>query len=190
MRKLIVLLFISFGFSQLNSPKNGVGLNVGDAGAGIFYHRHLKSFENIKLGAIVRWTDIRPAREIPFYDYYTGTYQNTNTVSLAMFPLFGTFNFYPFEGKIANNFSPYLALKAGPIVILDADEEIDSFTNRWTKAKGSITYGSNIGVGIEFRQPGKINYSIEFTYDFVPLSSTTDGYNNLNGTVLTFSIHR
>jgi hypothetical protein len=190
MKKLIFILFISFGFCQLSSTERGVGLNIGDTGAGIFYHHHIKNFESFKLGSVIRWTDIRPSGEIPYYNYYTGTYETTNTVSLAMFPVFGTLNYYPFEGKIANNFSPYLALKVGPVIILDADEGINSFLDRWTNAKGSITYGSNIGVGIEFRQPGKIHYSIEFTYDFVPLNKSIDGYDNLNGTVLTLSIHR
>ena len=190
MKKLLFILFISLGFSQINSAKQGFGLNVGDVGAGIFYHRHLKSFENVKLGASIRWADIRPAREIPIYNYYTNQYENRNTVSLAMFPLFGTFNYYPFEDKIANNFSPYLALKAGPVLVLDADEAINSFVKRWTKAAASVTYGGIFGVGVEFRQPGKVHYAIELSYDLIPLSNTIDGYSNLNGTVLSFSIHR
>jgi len=190
MKKLIVLLIISVGFSQINSPKNGMGLNIGDRGAGIFYHRHFKSFSKAKIGATIRWTDIRPSKEIPRYNYYTGTYENKNTVSLAIFPLFGTFNYYPFEGQIANNFSPFISLKAGPILVLDADEEVEKFIKRWSNPQGSLAYGGNIGVGIEFRQPGKYYYSIEFSYDLIQLSKTIDYYNDLNGTVLSFSIHR
>lgn len=190
MKKLIIILFISIGFSQINSTKFGVGLNIGNVGSGIFYHQHIKGFEKVKLGARLSWTDVRPAREIPVYNYYTGQYENENTVSLIMFPLFGTFNYYPFEGKIANNFSPYLSIKGGPVLVLDGDESIESFAKRWSKASGSLAYGGNIGVGIEFRQSGSVHYLVELTYDMIPLKNTIDGYGNLNGTVLSLSIHR
>lgn len=189
-RLALLVIIISLGYSQVNSTKHGVGLNVGDRGAGIFYHRNIKSFEYIKLGATIRWMDIRPSEEIPTYNYYTGQYENTNTVSLAIFPLFGTLNFYPFEGKIENNFSPYITAKLGPILVLDADETVKSFSKRWSNANSSFTYGGNIAVGIEFRQPGKIHYAIEFGYDLIPLNETIYNYSNLNGTVLSFAIHR
>ena len=189
-RLAFIIIVISLGYGQVNSTKHGVGLNVADRGAGIFYHRHIKSYENIKLGATIRWLDIRPSKEIPSYDPYRGRYINPNTVSLAIFPLFGTINYYPFEGKIANNFSPYISAKLGPILILDADANIKSFFERWFNADSKFTYGGNIGIGVEFRQPGKVHYSVEFSYDIIPLSSAIGNYNDLNGTVLSFSIHR
>ena len=189
-RLVFIIIVISLGYGQINSTKHGVGLNIGDRGAGIFYHRHIKSYENIKLGVTIRWLDIRPPEEIPSYNYYTGRYENINTVSLAIFPLFGTINYYPFEGKIANNFSPYISIKLGPVLVLDAEANIKSFTNRWFNADSKFAYGGNIGVGLEFRQPGKVHYSVEFSYDLIPLNSTIDNYDNLNGTVLSFSIHR
>ena len=189
-RILLLIILISLGYGQMSSTKHGIGVNIGDRGAGMFYHRHIKSYENIKLGTIIRWLDIRPAEEIPTYNYYTGQYQNTNTVSLAIFPLFGTINYYPFEGKIANNFSPYISAKLGPVLVIDADEAIKSFSKRWYNASSKFTFGGNIAVGIEFRQPGKIHYSVEFSYDLIPLSDSIGNYNNLNGTVLSFSIHR
>ena len=191
MKKLALLvIIISLGYSQVNSTKWGVGLNVGDRGAGIFYQQNIKSFEYSKLGEIIRWMDIRPSEEIPSYNYYTGRYENTNTVSLAIFPLYGTFNFYPFEGKIENNFSPYISAKLGPVLVLDADETVKSFSKRWFNANSSLAYGGNISLGIEFRQPGKIHYAIEFGYELIQLKSSIKNYDNLNGTVLSFSIHR
>lgn len=191
MKKLaFIIIIISLGYGQVNSTKHGVGLNIGERGAGIFYHRHIKSYANIKLGATIRWLDIRPPEEIPSYNYYTGRYENTNIVSLAIFPLFGTINYYPFEGKIANNFSPFVSIKLGPILILDADVNIESFSERWSNADSKFTYGGNIGVGVEFRQPGKVHYSVEFSFDLIPLSSTIGDYNNINGIVLSISIHR
>ena len=42
MKKLtFIIIVISIGFSQIKSPKQGGGLNVGDRGAGIFYHRNI-----------------------------------------------------------------------------------------------------------------------------------------------------
>jgi len=191
MKKLIfIIVLIALGFGQISSTKHGVGLNVGDRGAGIFYHRHIKSYDNIKLGATIRWLDVRPPEEIPSYNYYTGQYENKNTISLAIFPLFGVLNYYPFEGKIANNFSPYISTKLGPVLVLNADANVKSFFERWFNANSKFTYGGNIAVGVEFRQPGKVHYSVEFSYDLIPLSSPISNYNDLNGTVLSFSIHR
>ncbi len=189
-RLAFIIIVISLGYGQVNSTKHGVGLNVGNRGSGIFYHRHIKSYEIIKIGATIRWLDIRPPEEIPSYNYYTGRYENLNIVSLALFPLFGTIDYYPFEGKIANNFSPYISVKLGPILILNADASIKSFFERWFNADSEFTYGGNIGIGVEFRQPGKIHYSVEFSYDLIPLNSTISKYNNLNGIVLSISIHR
>ena len=189
-RIAFIIIVITLGYGQISSAKQGVGLNIGDRGAGIFYHRNIKSYNVFKLGATIRWLDIRPPEEIPAYNYYTGRYENKNKISLAIFPLFGTINFYPFEGKIANNFSPYISAKFGPVLILDADANIKSFSERWFNADSKFTYGGNIGIGVEFRQPGKYHYSVEFSYDLIPLSSAIDNYSNLNGTVLSFSIHR
>ena len=185
-----IIIVISLGYGQISSARHGGGLNVGDRGAGIFYHLNIKSYDNFKLGATIRWFDIRPPKEIPSYNYYTGRYENKNTISLTIFPLFGTINFYPFEGKIENNFSPYISAKLGPILVLDADANNRSFTDRWFNAKSIFTFGGNIAVGIEFRQPGKVHYSVEFSYDLIALSSSIGNYNNFNGTVLSFSLHR
>ncbi len=191
MKKLaFIIIVISLGYGQVISTKHGVGLNIGERGAGIFYHRHIKSYDNIKLGATIRWLDIRPPEEIPSYNIFTSQVENKNIVSLVIFPLFGTINYYPFEGKIANNFSPFVSIKLGPILIFDADVNIESFSERWSNADSKFTYGGNIGVGVEFRQPGKVHYSIEFSYDLIPLNSTISKYNNLDGIVLSISIHR
>ncbi len=189
-RLAIIIIIASLGYGQINSAKHGGGLNIGDRGAGIFYHQNIKSYNSIKIGATIRWFDIRPPEEIPTYNYYTGQYENKNTISLAIFPLFGTINYYPFEGKIENNFSPYISAKLGPILVLDADANIKSFSERWFNADSKFTYGGNIGIGIEFRQPGKFHYSVEFSFDLIPLNNAIANYNNLNGTVLSFSIHR
>ena len=122
-RLVFIIIIISLGYGQISSTKHGIGLNIGDRGAGIFYHRSFKSYENIKLGTTIRWLDIRPPEEIPIWNYNRQRYDIKNTVSLAMFPLFGTINYYPFEGKIANNFSPYISTKLGPVLVLDADED-------------------------------------------------------------------
>ena len=189
-RLAFIIIVITLGYGQISSAKQGVGLNIGDRGSGIFYHRNIKNYNVFKLGATIRWLDVRPPEEIPTYNYYTGRYENKNTVSLAIFPLFGTINFYPFEGKIANNFSPYITAKLGPVLVLDADATVNSFSDRWFNADSKFTYGGNVGIGVEFRQPGKFHYSVEFTYDLIPLSSAISSYSNLNGTVLSFSIHR
>ena len=191
MKKIILIItLISTVYPQLGGAKNGAGLTIGDRGVGLSYHHNFKNFDYIKLGTVLRWFDIRPPEEIPSYNYYTGRYENRNTISLAAFPIFGNISYYPFEGKIANNFSPFISVKLGPVLVLDADEEVKAFFKRWSKANSRFTYGGNIAIGVEFRQPGKYYYSIELSYDLIPLNNTIDTYTNLDGTVLSLSLHR
>jgi len=187
---LLVILLATIGYGQISKTSHGGGLNIGEQGAGIFYHGSIKHYKNFNIGADLRWYDVRPTADSPLYDPYTGRFLTRNSVSLVLFPLFGTLNYYPFEGKIANNFSPFICTKIGPVLVLDGDEETEKFLERWSSPKSSFSYGGNVGIGVEFRNPGRINYNIELSYDYLPLGKTIDTYDSVNGIILSFSIHR
>lgn len=192
MKKILLYLiaFLTIITAQTFSTHSAVGITIGDRGTGLTIQKPIKYSNNFKFGAELRWFDAKLAEEIPFYNPYSGRYEKRDKISLILFPLFGSISYFPFEGKIANNFSPFISLKAGPVLTLDGDEFIESFSERWRNATPHWNIGGNIGIGVEFRQPGKIYYLISLSYDLLPMDGTIDSRSNYNGTVLSFSISR
>ena len=162
MKKILLysIAFLTIASSQTFSTRGALGITIGDRGTGLTYQKPIKYTNNLKLGIELRWFDAKLAEEIPFYNPYTGRYEKRDKISLALFPLFGSMSYFPFEGKIANNFSPFISVKGGPVLTLDGDEFIESFTERWRNATAHWNIGGNVGIGVEFRQPGKIYYII------------------------------
>jgi hypothetical protein len=188
---LISLIIITLsGYSYAIDNKFSIGLNIGTQGSGVNFNYNNKLANNFAYGATIRFFDIRATDELLVYDYYTGTYRAKNQVSLIMFPVFGTGSYYPFEGKIANNFSPFLRLSGGPIIVLDGDENIDSFAKRWKQAKSHIAYGGNIEFGVEFRMPGRVSFVAGIGFDYFPMPEEIDFHDDYSGMIIQFSIIR
>ncbi|HIB79284.1 MAG TPA: hypothetical protein EYO54_03555 [Candidatus Marinimicrobia bacterium] len=104
--------------------------------------------------------------------------------ALFMVPLFGTVRWLPFEGKIANNFSPFVEMKLGPILAVDGDEDTRKFSNRWGKAGTIMTYGIQVAFGVAFLQMGGSTISPSIGYEYLPMGKEVDGRTNYNGTVV------
>ena len=133
MRQIIIItLFITYLFGQEFSSfsYSGFGLDVGESGSGLSYNRTW--FKNKKLYFIgeIRVFDAKHPDEIIMQDYYTGRAYKFNNINLLLLPLFSGLKYYPFVGKIANNFSPFINIKFGPIFILDGAEN-GSFKQKW-----------------------------------------------------------
>ena len=98
------------------------------------------------------------------------------------------------EGKIANNFSPFVQAKLGPILAIDGNEEHRSFKNRWRKAPTIVTYGGQLVMGASFRQMSGSAISASIGYEFLPMGQTVDDKNNYDGMAInitwTFGLKR
>ena len=185
-----IIIIIASGYTYGIDNKYSIGLDIGTQGSGVNFNYNNKLTDNIGYGATIRFFDIRATDELLVYDYYTGTYRSKNQVSLIMFPVFGYGSYYPFEGKIANNFSPFVRLSGGPIIVLDGDENIDSFSKRWKQAKSYAAIGGNIEFGVEFRMPGKVSFVAGMGFDYFPMPEKLDGKDDYSGVILQFSIIR
>ena len=106
-----------------------------------------------------------------------------------MIPVFGTVKWLPFEGKIANNFSPFVALKLGPVLAVDGKEEFQKWSKRWGKASTITTYGGQIVFGILFLQRGGSSISPSIGYEFLPMGSEVDGRNNYSGAAINITFN-
>jgi len=89
-----------------------------------------------------------------------------------------------FEGKIANNFSPFMEMKLGPILAVDGIEDTRKFSNRWGKAGTIMTYGIQVAFGVAFLQMGGSTISPSIGYEYLPMGKEVDGRTNYNGTVV------
>ena len=118
-------IFFSFLFpvlllGQFDQAFNGFGLDIGSSGSGMFITRQLTHTSEIySLNGELRFYDIKADDETIVYDYYTGQYQSVGGKSLFMMPLLIGANYYPFTGKIENNFSPFITARAGAVLTVD-----------------------------------------------------------------------
>ena len=165
MRIFIIGLFILYSFSS-GKPTNlsSVGIAAGSHGWGISYKRILKSQSSSELNFEIRFYDVKGSDEFVFYNYPGGT-ETINENSLVLIPVFGGWKYYPFVGKIENNFSPFLTLKAGPLFIFDGNEDISLFFLGKTEGEEKVYYtdrDSRIGFGLResFRDLTIVSYSI------------------------------
>ena len=108
-------LLVSLSMGKTANPTS-FGINTGTQGWGMSVHRAWR-ISSIYEGVFeIRFYDVKGTDEFPISTYY-GT-KTINEKSLVISPVFAGFRYYPFEGKIENNFSPFVTLKAGPLFIL------------------------------------------------------------------------
>ena len=189
MRILFSLTFCSILFADFNQIYNGFGLDIGTSGSGIFVTRQaIHHSENYSLNAELRFYDIKASDETIVYNYYSGQYQTVGGKSLVMLPfLLGT-NYYLFNGKIENNFSPFLTLRMGGVLVLDGDEE-GSFKQRWSDPKIQLTPGGFIGAGMDFKMVGQTSVSVMIGLEILPYKEF-DGSDNFTGRLIHISFNR
>ena len=188
-------IFFSFLFpvllrGQFDRAFNGFGLDIGSSGSGIFITRQLThSSEIYSLNGELRFYDIKADDETIVYDYYTGQYQAVGGKSLFMLPLLIGANYYPFTGKIENNFSPFITARAGAVLTVDG-KEFGTFSERWKNPDTQISPGGFIGIGIDLKMVGQSSVSTMVGLELLPLNEQADGQNNYSGFLIHLSFNR
>jgi hypothetical protein len=181
---IIALIFFSIVFGQKVSDSKGFGFDTGTYGSGLTFDWFWAVKGNYQAGVEGRFFDIKNEGEFPVYDYYSGSYRNVDDRAMFMLPFFGVVKYFPFEGKIANNFSPFFGLKAGTILTIDGNELEHSFTKRWRKAPTFFTAGGQVYGGIDFRYQGGTIISGSVGFDVFPLDRKVDGRQDYSGMVI------
>ena len=188
-------IFFSFLFpvlllGQFDQAFNGFGLDIGSSGSGMFITRQLTHTSEIySLNGELRFYDIKADDETIVYDYYTGQYQAVGGKSLFMMPLLIGANYYPFTGKIENNFSPFITARAGAVLTLDG-KEFGTFSERWKNPDTQISPGGFIGIGIDLKMVGQSSVSTMVGLELLPLNEQADGQNNYSGFLIHLSFNR
>ena len=188
-------IFFSFLFpvlllGQFDQAFNGFGLDIGSSGSGMFITRQLTHTSEIySLNGELRFYDIKADDETIVYDYYTGQYQAVGGKSLFMLPLLIGANYYPFTGKIENNFSPFITARAGAVLTVDG-KEFGTFSERWKNPDTQISPGGFIGIGIDLKMVGQSSVSTMVGLELLPLNEQADGQNNYSGFLIHLSFNR
>ena len=190
MNKLIILLFPVLVLGNFDHVSNGFGLDIGSSGSGIFIMRNYgHSSERYSLNGELRYYDIKGDDETIVEDYYTGQYKTLGGKSLFMLPAFIGANYYPFVGKIENNFSPFITVKGGMLTTVDG-REFGSFSERWKNSEIQFSPGGFLGVGIDFKMVGQSTVMVMVGFELLPLKKIADGKNNYSGFLIHLSFNR
>ena len=190
LKQLIALGFPSLLVAQFSNVHEGFGLDIGSNGSGIFFSRHY-THESGKysLSGELRFYDIKASDETIVYDWYYNQYQSVGGKSLLLVPFFLGSNYYPFAGKIANNFSPFINIKFGPIFILDGAEN-GSFKQKWyDKVEYYRSWGGFFGIGADIINSNNTILTVRVGYDELPMPQKIDGRNKYSGALVRFGFN-
>jgi len=183
---LVLLMLTLLGAQESFHRYRGFGFAIGNRGSGLLFQQGWSGKKPWGLTLEGRFYDIKGEDEMLMYDPYTGQTFTVNDKSLLLVPVFGGVEYYPFYGRIANNFLPFTFLKLGPLLALDA-EETGSFTKRWRRAQTHVTLGGQLGIGVHFFIPSGMNVSFGMGWDFLPMAGTVDDRTDYNGLLLSLA---
>ena len=185
-----LILISSLSSQSISSfSYNGFGLDVGEKGSGLFLNRTWSNSEKLCFISEIRIFDVKHPDEIIIQDYYTGRGYKFNDINLLLLPLFSGAKYYPFVGKIANNFAPFVSVKAGPILSLDGAES-GTFKEKWiTNLDYYFTLGGYFGVGADVLTSNRTILSIRVGYDILPMRGQIDGSDQYNGALVRFGFN-
>ena len=181
-KQKIGLIFFLLAVMVINGLFNqnyyGFGLDIGSSGSGVFITgQSIYDTEKFSLNGEIRFYDIKANNETIVYNPYYGQFESVGGTSLIMIPVFIGFNYYPFVGKIENNFSPFFTLRSGYVTSIDG-KEIGTFVERWKNADIKIAPGGFLGIGIDFKMYGQTSVSTMVGVEVLPLKSVIDNYDN------------
>ena len=190
MKIFFSIMFSTLLFGEFGKTYNGFGIDIGTNGSGIFITRQiLHDSEKFSLNGELRFYDIKSSTETYAYNLYTGQYESTGGKSLFMTPFLFGINYYPFVGKIENNFSPFITARFGGVLSVDGNET-GSFKERWKDPDTQINQGAFIGLGIDFEMVGQTSVSVMLGLEILPLKYEFDDMDDYSGSLIHISFNR
>ncbi len=178
--------FLGMGLAK---PTSGFSLETADFGNGmsLFFTRPI----NIKLQWFgqFKMMDVTGEAEMPVVDYWTGYVYKANPFNLWLMPALTGFKFHPFIGLIANNFSPFVMVAGGPVIIMDVPE-YGKFTYKMNNIETTYNGGFVFGAGIDFMMQPERVMSLFLGYDYISIGDVVEGRDHYGGTVLKIMIGR
>ena len=192
MIRFLFFLLISLNFIIANSNKRyGAGLDIGSKGSGIFFNYLSGNLEkNFDLVGVIRYFDIKGDTESIVYDYWTNQYVTISGQNLLFIPMLVGFNYHPFAGQIANNFSPFITFRGGLNFSIDGKEGDGNYKETWRKAETQWSTAGFIGGGIEFRWYNQSSIALHIGSDIIELKKKADQKTNYSGLLIHISFNQ
>jgi hypothetical protein len=188
---IILSFFINVIFAGGLNTRFGAGLDVGSRGSGIFlnylYGNNKKNFDII---GEVRYFDIKGETESIVYDNWTNQYITISGQNLLFIPALVGFNYHPFAGKIANNFSPFVTIRGGLNLSIDGREGDGSYKKIWRKAETQWSPIAFFGGGVEFRWYNQSSVALHIGADIIKLKKEADQKKDYSGLLIHISFNR
>ncbi len=186
----IFIFTMLIGTTFLSARDNGIGLIIGYRGYGFFAKSSHIWRPKYTTGFQAQFLDVTGSNEFKISDPYTGYTYTINSQSLVLLPFFYSVSYFPFEGKIDNQFSPFITGKAGFLVAADGDESINSWAKRWSQPKFSFAPAFQFGGGATFILPMSSAFTFTVVYSLYPMPRVIDGQSNYNGLSFEFGFSR
>ena len=192
MIRFLFFLLISLNIIIGSTNKRyGAGLDIGSKGSGIFFNYLSGNLEkNFDLVGVIRYFDIKGDTESIVYDYWTNQYVTISGQNLLFIPMLVGFNYHPFAGQIANNFSPFITFRGGLNFSIDGKEGDGSYKETWRKADTQWSTAGFIGGGIEFRWYNQSSIALHIGSDIIKLEKKADKKTNYSGLLIHISFNR
>ena len=162
--KKIVIVFLLLSISLGQGKNHNLNFLFANNAYGLAYEYQKFVKDDFSVGADIRFYDIRED-EYPVYDPFFNQYSVSGEKSILMFPMYLKLTYYPFQGKIANNFQPFLMLSFGPFLSVDGDEDAGSFSDKWSGAPNQVNFGGSIGFGVNLKTDQASGFSFGIGYD-------------------------
>ncbi len=182
MKKLISVICVLQGLSAGDGYK-GFGLQVGEQGTGVFFHQVWRYSPELEWLFHGRMFDVKGEEFMMVYDPYYNQYRGVGDKYVMIVPMFVGGKYFPFVEQIANNFSPYVSLMAGPVLTMDGYDS-DKFTERWKRSQGLWTFGAYLGVGADFLMVNLITISAGVGIDYLPMNEKVKGQEHFSGAII------
>ena len=188
---IILFIIINVIFAGGANTRFGAGLDIGSRGSGIFLnYLHGNNKKNFDIVGEVRYFDIKGETESIVWDYIMQEYVTIGGQNLLFIPALVGFNYYPFAGKIANNFSPFVTIRGGLNFSIDGKEGDGSYKKIWRKAETQWSTFAFFGGGIEFRWYNQSSVALHIGTDIIKLRKEADQKKDYSGLLIHISFNR
>lgn len=172
-RYLIILLvltsfiFAAPNYSSMSQVKkmNSFDLRMTDYGSGLGGFFQWKVRPGFHAGVKANWNIVSSGKEYTITDPYTGYSYKLNSINLDFLKTGFFVKFHAFDGKIANTFSPFISLQAGPVLAIDTDNDPFANITRYKDAELTMGVFANIHAGIDFMMEKSTSFTVAAGYE-------------------------
>lgn len=172
-RCLIILLitasslFAAPNYSSMSQVKkiSSFELRMTDYGSGLGSFFQWKIRPGFHAGVRANWHFVSSGKEYTITDPYTGYTYKLNSINLDFLKSGLFVKFHAFSGKIANTFSPFISLQAGPVLAIDTDNDPFANISRYKDAVFSVGVFGNIHAGIDFMMEKNTSFTVAAGYE-------------------------